>query len=34
LYTIPFPKTRKDFKERAILPVAGVGSHRDWVPAR
>jgi hypothetical protein len=34
LYTTPLPKTRKDFKERAILPVAGVGSHMDWVPAR
>ena len=34
LFTTPLPKTKKDFKEQAILLVAGVGSHMDWVSAR
>jgi hypothetical protein len=34
LSSTPQPKTRKEFKERAILPVAGMGSQMDWVPAR
>jgi hypothetical protein len=34
LYTTLLPKTWKDFQERAILLVAGVGSYMDWVPAR
>ena len=28
------PKSKKEFKDRGIIPVPGIGCHMDWVPAK